>query len=48
MSLTIRRHHNLIVLLLVLAVLLILVLGDQPIVAYSTRGIEQVLAQSLG
>lgn len=47
MSLKLKRHHSLIVLLVVVTVALILVLGNEPIIAYSGRGIEQVVAQSL-
>jgi len=48
MNLTLKRHHNLIVLLFVLAAALIVALGSQPIVGYSARSIERVVAQSLG
>jgi hypothetical protein len=42
MSLRFKRHHKLVVLLVVVAALLVLGLGDKPIVAYTVETNAQV------
>ncbi len=47
MSLTFKRHYHLIVLLALTAVMLVVSMGDQPIIAYTLPGYEQVVEQSI-
>jgi len=44
MNLAFRRHYHLLVWLALAAIGLILGLGNQPIIAYSAQGDEQVVA----
>jgi hypothetical protein len=44
MSLQFKRHYKLVVALVLVSAVLILGLGDQPIVAYAAPGNEQVVA----
>jgi len=45
MSLKFKRHYKLVVMLTLLSAVLIVGMGDQPIVAYTAQPSEQVVAQ---